>query len=37
MSNFEKKDSFQNKHGYAAKCYLSGDVISVSSLVLLGT
>ena len=35
LSNFEKKDCFQNNRGQAAKCYWSDDVISVSSLVLL--
>ena len=33
LSNFEKKDCFQNNRGHAGKCYWSGDVISVSSLV----
>ena len=35
LSNFEKKDCFQNNRGHAAKCYWSDDVISVFSLVIL--
>ena len=35
LSTSEKKDCFQNNLCHAAKCYWSGDVISVSSLVLL--
>ena len=37
LSNFEKKDCFQNNRGHAAKCYWLDDVVSVSSLVLLGS
>ena len=35
LSNFEKKECFQNNPCQAAKCYLSDDVIGVSSLVQL--
>ena len=35
LSNFEKKDCFQNNRGHAAMCYWSDDVVSISSLVLL--
>ena len=35
LSNFEKKDCFQNNRSHAAKCYWSDDVISVFSLLIL--
>ena len=37
LSNFEKKDCFQNYRGHADKCYWSDDVTSVFSLVILGS
>ena len=35
LSNFEKKDCFQNNRGPATKCYWSDDVTSVFSSVIL--